>query len=142
MHEKDIAFDHCKGSVAQWRLPCACRNGMAANLRQQYEAAQEGANTVEKGTKPKTLRPKKEPAAKQSQGENRSSQGDISSKRSNPVPSRQNQGPSRASEGDRAAKREGSAEKEYPHRDEFVPGRPFQPQKQRRDRRMAGQRQK
>lgn len=90
---------------------------MAANLREQYDAAQQGAKTSEKGAKTKDQRPKRAPGPKQSQGE------------------------SRAPGGERRKKSEGSFDSvESVHSDAFVPGRPFQPQKQRRDRRVAGQR--
>ncbi len=90
---------------------------MAANLREQYEAVQQGAKTNEQGAgKLKQQRPKKQPVAKGAREEK--------------IP----QGQTR---GHRDLRGKGAPEEHYV--DALIPGRPFQPQKQWRVSRMASQ---
>lgn len=88
---------------------------MAANLREQYEAVQQGGKTNEQGAgKSKQQQPKKQPEAKRA-WEDKKPQGQT-----------------------RGHKEfQGRKTPQEQHVDAVIPGRPFQPQKQRRDSRMA-----
>ena len=90
---------------------------MAANLREQYEAVQRGAKTNDQGLgKSKQQQPRQQSEAKGAGKDNK---------------------PQGQRKGRREVQVQNALQEE--HVDAIIPGRPFQPQKQRRDSRMTSQ---